>query len=81
VELSTADAPLFDQLRAWRLRAADGKPAYTVAHNSTLEAIATARPGSPDGLAEIHGVGPGFVTKYAPEVLAIVASDGASRSR
>lgn len=80
-DLSAADAPLFDRLKAWRLTAADGKPAYTVAHNKTLEAIATARPGDAGGLAEIRGIGPSFVAKYGSDVLAIVASDGAGQSR
>jgi len=71
-ELADADAPLFERLKAWRLEAAQGKPAYTVAHNSTLIAIATTRPGDESALAAIRGVGPSFVAKYAPEVLAIV---------
>jgi ATP-dependent DNA helicase RecQ len=72
-ELSPADAPLFEALKAWRLRAADGKPAYTVAHNRTLAAIAAARPADADALIAISGVGPSFIAKYAPEVLAVVA--------
>ena len=44
-ELSAEDAGLFEALKAWRLEAAAGKPAYTVAHNRTLEAIAASRPG------------------------------------
>lgn len=76
-ELSPADAPLFEELKAWRLRAADGKPAFTVAHNSTLGAIAATRPADADRLAEIRGIGPSFVAKYAPEVLAIVAEHSA----
>jgi RecQ family ATP-dependent DNA helicase len=71
--LSPADAPLFEQLKAWRLRAAEGKPAFTVAHNSTLEAVAAARPADADRLAEIRGIGPSFIAKYASQVLAIVA--------
>ncbi len=74
VDLSAADAPLFEQLKAWRLRAADGKPAFTVAHNSTLETIAATRPGNDDALLAIKGIGPSFVAKHAPEVLAIVAT-------
>jgi RecQ family ATP-dependent DNA helicase len=73
-ELTEADAPLFEQLKAWRLEAADGKPAYTVAHNSTLAAIAANRPADEESLGGIRGVGPSFIAKYAPEVLAIVAS-------
>jgi RecQ family ATP-dependent DNA helicase len=74
VDLTAEDAPLFEQLRAWRLKAADGKPAFTVAHNSTLETIAATRPSNDDALLAIKGIGPSFVTKHAPEVLAIVAS-------
>jgi superfamily II DNA helicase RecQ len=76
IDLSAADAPLFEQLREWRLTAAEGKPAYTVAHNSTLEAIAAGRPADEEALLAIRGVGPGFVAKHAPAVLAIVAARG-----
>ena len=72
IDLTAADAPLFEQLKDWRLRAADGKPAFTVAHNSTLEAIAATRPANDDALLAIRGIGPSFVSKYAAEVLAIV---------
>jgi ATP-dependent DNA helicase RecQ len=71
--LSAADAPLFEALKAWRLGAATGKPAYTVASNKTLTAIAAARPSDDDSLLAISGVGPAFISKYAPEVLALVA--------
>jgi RecQ family ATP-dependent DNA helicase len=74
-DLSPADAPLFEELKAWRLRAADGKPAYTVANNRTLTAIAAVRPADRQALVDISGVGPGFMSKYADEVLAIVAGD------
>jgi superfamily II DNA helicase RecQ len=73
-ELRAEDAPLFEQLKAWRLQAAAGKPAFTGAHNSTLEAIAATRPGSDDALLAIRGIGPSFVSKFAPEVLEIVAA-------
>jgi RecQ family ATP-dependent DNA helicase len=71
-ELSGEDAALFEQLKEWRLRAADGKPAFTVAHNTTLEAIAATRPADEDALLAIKGIGPSFVAKHAAEVLAIV---------
>ncbi|MGB7685977.1 MAG: HRDC domain-containing protein, partial [Solirubrobacterales bacterium] len=64
---------LFEALKAWRLRAAAGKPAYTVANNRTLAAVAAVRPSDTAALIEISGIGPSFVSKYAPEVLAIVA--------
>jgi RecQ family ATP-dependent DNA helicase len=77
-DLSPADAPLFEALKAWRLRAAAGKPAFTVANNRTLSSIAAVRPGDPNALIEISGVGPSFISKYAPEVLAIVAEHPAA---
>jgi RecQ family ATP-dependent DNA helicase len=75
-DLAAADAPLFEALKAWRLTAAAGKPAYTVANNRTLSAIAALRPADDAALIEISGVGPSFISKYAPEVLAIVAAHG-----
>ena len=61
-----------------RLEAAAGKPAYTVAHNKTLSAIAATRPADAARLAEISGIGKSFIAKYAPEVLTIVASHSAA---
>jgi RecQ family ATP-dependent DNA helicase len=73
-ELADVDAPLFEALKEWRLRAADGKPAFTIAHNTTLTAIATARPADADALLAIRGIGPSFIAKYAGAVLEIVAA-------
>jgi len=72
-DLSPTDEPLFEALKEWRLRTADGKPAYTVAHNKTLTAIASMRPEDADALLAISGIGPSFISKHAPDVLAIVA--------
>jgi DNA helicase II / ATP-dependent DNA helicase PcrA len=76
---SSSDAvpssPLFDALRAWRRQRAstDGVPPYVVFHDSTLEAIALARPRSRADLATIAGVGPTKLLRYADDVLALVA--------
>ena len=72
--LDAESLPLLNALREWRGRASDGKPAYTVAHNSTLEAIATLRPSSAAQLAGIKGVGPAFVERHGADVLALVAA-------
>jgi ATP-dependent DNA helicase RecQ len=72
--LDPADAGLLETLRGWRIKASNGKPAYTVAHNSTLEAIATLRPASLEALATINGVGPAFVERHGEQVLALVAA-------
>ncbi|HZO58317.1 MAG TPA: ATP-dependent DNA helicase RecQ [Solirubrobacterales bacterium] len=71
--VSDADQPLLDALKAWRTRASDGKPAYTVAHNSTLQLIATLRPSTLDELETVRGVGPAFVDRWGEQVLALVA--------
>jgi ATP-dependent DNA helicase RecQ len=67
------DAPLVEALREWRMRASDGKPAYTVAHNSTLESIAALKPSTLDELATVRGVGPAFVERHGEQVLALLA--------
>jgi ATP-dependent DNA helicase RecQ len=77
VELAAGDEPLFERLRTWRREAASGKPAYTVAHDATLRAIASTRPASSEALGEIRGIGPAFVSRHADAVLAIVAGDPA----
>ncbi len=66
------DVALVEKLREWRLRASNGKPAYTVAHNSTLESIAALRPRSLAALATIKGIGPAFVERHGEHVLALV---------
>ena len=71
-EPAEADRPLFEALRSWRGEACDGKPAYTVAHNATLEAIAARRPQTLAELAAIRGVGPAFIERHGARVLEVV---------
>ena len=66
------DEMLLEALRGWRLKAAKGKPAYTVANNRTLEGIAASRPRDLGTLAEIHGVGPAFIKRHASDVMELV---------
>ena len=73
-DLSPTDALLFEALRAWRREAASGKPAFTIAHDSTLKAITAARPVDQSCLGAIRGVGPAFISKYAAEVLSVIAA-------
>jgi ATP-dependent DNA helicase RecQ len=70
--VNPGDVELLETLRQWRVRASDGKPAYTVAHNSTLESIAALRPRSLTELATIKGVGPAFVERHGEHVLALI---------
>jgi ATP-dependent DNA helicase RecQ len=71
--LDPGDLGLLETLREWRVRASDGKPAFTVAHNSTLESIATLRPRSVAELEAIKGVGPAFVERHGTDVLTLVS--------
>jgi DNA helicase-2/ATP-dependent DNA helicase PcrA len=72
--------PLFDALRAWRAERAraDGVPAYVVAHDSTLVAIAEARPRSLEFLALVKGLGPTKLDRYGADILAVVGRAKAS---
>lgn len=74
-EPAMAGDPLFDALRAWRKREAaeQGVPAYVIFQNDTLAAIAAARPGDIDALADIPGVGRSKLDRYGPAVLRVVA--------
>jgi superfamily II DNA helicase RecQ len=58
------------------MRASNGKPAYTVAHNSTLEAIAALKPSTLGDLGTIRGIGPAFVERHGEQVLALIAESG-----
>ncbi len=79
-ELEPVDERAFDELRAWRLARAEGKPAYTVATDAALRALLRARPRSVSALLEVRGVGPAFCEKHGEsllEALAALASDPA----
>ena len=61
-------------LREWRLEKArkEGKPAYTVFSNATLDAIAASGARSLGELARIKGVGPAKLENFGDEVLAVL---------
>lgn len=72
-ELASEDEALYEDLRRWRLEAAGDRPAFHVASNRTLTAIATAKPLDEDSLLGISGVGPAFREKYGADVLRVVS--------
>jgi ATP-dependent DNA helicase RecQ len=47
-------------------------PPYVVFHDSTLAAMAAARPGSADELARIKGVGPAKLAAYGEALLRLM---------
>jgi DNA helicase II / ATP-dependent DNA helicase PcrA len=74
-QLSAADEPLLERLIEWRRERAraDGVPAYVVADNKTLAAIAARRPSDAAGLLAVPGIGQRKVAGYGDEILEIVS--------
>ena len=73
----SADAATFGRLRVWRKKQAEaqGVPAYVVFSDATLVAIADRAPGDSAALAEVPGVGPTKLERYAEPVLAVLAGE------
>jgi ATP-dependent DNA helicase RecQ len=71
-----ADAGLLGSLKAWRLAQAreQAVPAYVILHDSTLGAIAAARPDSIAALGEIPGIGATKLERYGESLLQLLAA-------
>ena len=67
-------SPLYAALSAWRLQKAQDAdvPAFTIAHNTTLKAIAQAKPVTLSELKEVKGIGPRKTKLFGDEILDIV---------
>jgi ATP-dependent DNA helicase RecQ len=65
---------LFDDLRAERARIAksQGVPPYVVFHDTTLRAMAEARPTSLDAMADLPGIGKAKLDRYGGQFLKII---------
>ncbi len=74
--LSSADAGLLDQLKAWRLEQAreQSVPAYVILHDRTLAEIAASRPRDIDALGMISGIGTKKLERYGAALLALVGA-------
>jgi len=77
--------PLFEALRTWRRDRAreQGVPPYVIFHDSTLRAVAAARPASLSALSVIDGIGDTKRDRHGESLLAALRSameevDGAS---
>ena len=74
----TAEAEtLVTRLREWRAQEAKrrGVPAFVVLHDSTLRAVALARPRTPNQLLAVNGMGPAKLEKFG-EALVKMCCDG-----
>jgi ATP-dependent DNA helicase RecQ len=70
-----ADAGLLARLKQWRTEEAKRRavPPYVVFHDSTLAAIAAARPEEAEQLLGVKGVGPAKLAAYGPALLTLLA--------
>jgi superfamily II DNA helicase RecQ len=68
-----ADPTGFDRLREWRRGRAEGKPAYTVCRDAVLHEALARRPATLGELERIPGVGPAFLERHGPDLLAVLA--------
>ncbi|HVV92445.1 MAG TPA: DNA helicase RecQ [Hyphomicrobiales bacterium] len=75
-ELPAADRPLFEALRAERLRLAreQGVPPYVVFHDATLREMARRRPRGREQMAEVPGVGAAKLERYGAAFLRVIAA-------
>jgi len=72
---SNADPVILEALRSWRSTTAkaSGVPAFVICHDSTLAAVAEARPRDRKALLAVPGMGPVKVERYGDDLLALVA--------
>lgn len=77
---SIVDEALFEKLKAWRTKRAQHEklPAYIIAHDRALSAVATAKPLTAQQLLALSGFGSKKVEVYGPDILAIVTQHTAS---
>lgn len=74
VFVSAVNENLLKELKKWRRQRAetDGVPAYIVAHDATLELLATYPPDSLQALRAVKGFGPKKAEAYGTDILAVV---------
>jgi len=72
--LNEDENTLFESLRAWRLQRSteDDVPAYVVANDATLAAIAERQPRTGTELLDVPGIGPAKLEKYGEEILELI---------
>lgn len=70
------DLVLFDKLKAWRLRRSrsDKVAPFIIAHNTALQAVATALPATSKALLALPGFGTRKVEAYGDDIIAVVVA-------
>ncbi len=74
-ELIDADPELLARLKGWRTEEArrKGMPPYVIFHDSTLVALAAARPRHREELRQVRGIGPAKLEAYGEALLQLLA--------
>jgi ATP-dependent DNA helicase RecQ len=74
VELPEHAAPLFDALKAERTRLAQkqGVPPYVIFHDTTLRAMAMAKPRGLEEMVDLPGIGTAKLGRYGKAFLAVI---------
>jgi ATP-dependent DNA helicase RecQ len=72
---ANVDPELLARLKGWRTDEArrKGMPPYVVFHDSTLEALAAARPRDLEALRQVRGVGPAKLEAYGDTLLSLLS--------
>ena len=78
IAVADADRPLFEALRALRLRlASEAKlPPYIICTDATLAELAAVRPRDAAALRDITGLGTSKIARYGAALLAVIAGAG-----
>ncbi|MFC0581361.1 ATP-dependent DNA helicase UvrD2 [Micrococcoides hystricis] len=73
---ATYDEDVFEELRAWRLNRAeaDEVPAFVVATDATLIALAETMPTDAHELSKVPGIGAQKIAKYGEEILSVLGN-------
>ena len=73
-DLDAVEQERFERLREWRKQRAsdEGVPAYVVASNKTLRAVAIARPTDLGALLRCPGIGPTKIELYGDDILEVL---------
>ena len=71
-QVSQADRPLWEKLRALRTSLCEGKPAYLVFSDSTLIDMLEQRPTTLEQMSSVSGVGKHKLEKYGDEFISLI---------
>lgn len=77
-ELAPEAEALVAKLRQWRALEAKrlGIPVFLILHDKTLQAVAQARPSTPNQLLAVNGMGPAKVEKFGGALLSLCSAQG-----